>query len=458
MEVKKLTLNNIGRFDKLDISLAPLGNSENNVTVFVGNNGSGKTSILKSLATTLSWLIARIKSEKGPGTHIPELVIKNGKTSGAIDIDIYHCSGNQYDPDLEGYSDDNNYFSWTLAKSKQGHKGEFKSDYWGVTALADQYRSRLSRDEKASLPLIAFYSVERVVIDIPLKIKYKHTSLQLDGYDKSLTQGVDFRRFFEWFREREDAENESGLPDETLEQLKFILDDDSLDKIKALKTSSKDKQLSAVRSAIHQFMPGFSNLRVRRKPRLHMSIDKDGKTLNVAQLSQGEKSLMALIGDIARRLAIMNPSLDNPLTGDGIVLIDEVDMHLHPKWQRSLLRQLIATFPQCQFVLTTHSPLVISDCKNILTYLVDDNEIRQLPSLYGEDANTVLLRIMDTGIRNNEVNEKLKDIWDMIDDSDINSAKKLLENLEGEISASNVELAKAKLLILKKELQLAKNK
>src|SRR5476649_1392482 len=87
-----------------------------------------------------------------------------------------------------------------------------------------------------------------------------------------------------------------------------------------------------------------------------MMIDKDDVTLNVAQLSQVDKSMMALVGDIARRLAMLNPALENPLLGDGIVLIDEVDLHLHPKWQRTLIRQLTTTFPHCQFFLTTHSP------------------------------------------------------------------------------------------------------
>ncbi|TWH64179.1 putative AbiEii toxin of type IV toxin-antitoxin system [Azomonas agilis] len=109
-------------------------------------------------------------------------------------------------------------------------------------------------------------------------------------------------------------------------------------KLSNLEASSRDRQLTAVRTAISNFMPGFTELRVKRKPRLHMSIKKDGQTLNVLQLSQGEKSLMALVGDIARRLAMMNPALENPLEGDGIVLIDEVDMHLHPSWQRSSIQ------------------------------------------------------------------------------------------------------------------------
>ena len=167
---------------------------------------------------------------------------------------------------------------------------------------------------------------------------------------------------------------------------------------------------------------------------------------------------MALIGDIARRLAVMNPELEDPLRGDGIVLIDEVDMHLHPQWQRSLIEQLTTTFPNCQFVLTTHSPLVISNSKNVLTYLIGEDDVKPLPSLYGDDANTVLLEIMDTDIRNAEVNEKLNDALDAIHDSDIAKAKRLIQELDADLPTRNIELSKAKLLLRKKELKIAKDK
>jgi len=455
MEVKKITLHNIGRFSNLEIPLAPLDDLNSNITVFVGNNGSGKTSILRSLAMSLSWLVARIQSEKGNGSPIPELVIKNGENSAAINLSIVDFSSPKF-RNLDILTP----YIFTVTKALKGRKNQFNSDYSDVTRLADKYRSLLSKYEKTSLPLIAFYSVERVVLDIPLKIRDKHTFLQLDGYDKSLSQGVDFRRFFEWFREREDTENETGLSDEMLGQLRLVLGDDeeTWTKLSELKASNRDRQLTAVRSAIYRFMPEFSNLRVQRKPRLQMSIDKNGQSLDVAQLSQGEKSLMALIGDIARRLAVMNPGLENPLEGDGIVLIDEVDMHLHPKWQRSLVKQLSTTFPNCQFVLTTHSPLVISDSKAVLTYMIgDDDELTQLPSLYGEDANSVLLDIMDTNVRNADVNIQLNDLLDAIHDANISEAKALLEKLEADLPSQNLELAKAKLLLRKQELRVAKN-
>jgi predicted ATP-binding protein involved in virulence len=348
----------------------------------------------------------------------------------------------------------------------------------------------LSNEALSSVPLIAFYPVERVVLDVPLKIKQRHSFLQLDGYDNSLKQGVDFRRFFEWFREREDWENEAGiaaamdslsnndpakfneisdllkngkreidsLKEFDIEGLQALLTQFSsaFELAKTLREGGRDPQLNAVRRAIGRFMPGFENLKVRRKPRLHMSVDKQGQRLNVLQLSQGEKSLMALVGDIARRLAMMNPGSDDPLHGSGVVLIDEVDMHLHPQWARSIVDRLQTTFPNCQFVLTTHSPLVISDCKDVLVYALNNGELTQVPSQYGQDANTVLLDVMDTHIRNADVTRRLNDLLDLIQDNRLNEAKHSLEELRQELPPNNLELTKAGLLLRKKE-QRAKN-
>lgn len=456
MEVKSFLLSNFGRFKLLEAQLAPSEEVKGNVTIFIGSNGAGKTSILKSLATSLSWFVARLRSEKGTGSPIHEGSILNGQHSAKIEISVFDGQGPLKNDDG---SLNNHIYSWMLTKTARGKKADAASNLQDASKLADHYKKALTAEENESLPLIAFYPVERVVIDIPLKIKDRHSFLQIDGYDNSLNQGVDFRRFFEWFRDREDSENESGLSQDALDHLlnAFGRDSDIWKKLQKLTASSRDRQLTAVRTAIANFMPGFSNLRVRRKPRLYMSIDKDGQTLNVSQLSQGEKSLMALVGDIARRLAMMNPILENPLHGDGIVLIDEVDMHLHPSWQRNIIERLTSTFPNCQFILTTHSPLVISDCKDVLVYSIDNGELSVVPSQYGQDANMVLLDVMDTHIRNATVTERLNNLLDMIQENKLEDAKKELNKLQIDLPSNNLELAKANMFLRKQELRNAKN-
>ena len=441
MEIKKLQLENFSQFTNLTVELS------SDVTVFIGNNGAGKTSILRAFTILLSWLIARIEREKGSGSPILDSDIENNAKSSKIALEV--C-------DLEVSQE--TFFQWTLVKQLKAFKSEQSSQLKNVTRLADRYRNHLNQNENSSLPLIAYYPVERVVLDIPLKIKTRHSFDQLDGYENALLPGVDFRRFFEWFREYEDAENESSLGaiQQILESLQTNPQDVQLrEKLSQL---PYDKQLTAVRHAIAAFMSGFSKLRVQRKPRLRMTVEKHGKTLDVAQLSQGEKSLMALVGDIARRLAMMNPGLENPLQGEGIVLIDEIDLHLHPQWQRGIIQRLRNTFPHCQFLLTTHSPLVISDAKNVCCYLLNDGQSTLLEDLYGLDANQVLLKVMDTDIRHEAVEKQLTELLELIHQGNVSQAKVALSELEQEISTNDLELAEARLLIKRLEVLRAKNR
>ncbi|WP_298147791.1 AAA family ATPase [uncultured Acinetobacter sp.] len=442
MKIQSFSLKNIGQFQDISVSLAPTKDYSSNVTVFIGNNGSGKTSLLKSATTALTWFVARLKHEKSNGTPIPEQVISNGANSALIEV-IVKATDIQ-NRDLT--------YNWRITKSRTARKAEFTTSLIELNQLTDYYKHRLAEDETTSLPLIAFYPVERSVIDIPLKIREKHQFLQIDGYDNALNNAVDFRRFFEWFREREDVENER------IKDIILFLKQDHTDELFSKKIeeynsdSFKDIQLEAVRQAIYAFMPDFKNLQVTRKPRLAMVIDKNGKQLNVSQLSQGEKSLMALVGDIARRLAMMNPKLDNPLHGQGIVLIDEIDMHLHPQWQRTIIHRLQTTFPNCQFILTTHSPLVISDVQDILVYDLEDQKITALPSLYGQDANTVLLQYMDTSYRNPVVTEQITQAMDAIQNNNLDKAQLLINDLRSTVGENQLDVMRLIAMLKKRSL------
>jgi predicted ATP-binding protein involved in virulence len=450
MEIRKIRLSNVGRFTDLEVAFAPTEKHASKVTVFVGNNGAGKTTLLKALATSLSWFVEGVRTDMGRGSAITQDLIHNDAVIAKMEIEVRSVATATKDNKVD--------FLWTLTKNRRGRRVIARSDTTQARQLADVYKDGLTLlGVNASLPLIAYYPVERSVLEIPLAVSKGKNIDQLDGYDKSLNQGVDFGRFFEWFRDREDIENENGISPSAMAQLskKFDKSAPLWKEIESINALSRDIQLTAVRTAISTFMPGFTNLRVMRDPHLHMVVDKAERPLNVTQLSQGEKSIMALVGDIARRLAIMNPSRTDPLNGNGIVLIDEVDLHLHPKWQRRLIHQLTETFPNCQFILTTHSPLVISDTKDVLCYVLDDGELEERNGLYGLDANQVLLNVMDTDVRNSEVQERLDRLLELLQDKKLKEAKVLFNELSADLPAGHIELTKAALLIRKLELRSA---
>ena len=123
--------------------------------------------------------------------------------------------------------------------------------------------------------------------------------------------------------------------------------------------------LQVLRQAVDIFLPTYENLRPSDEESSSLLIDQDGIELDVGQLSDGERGVLALVLDLARRLSQANPSLDDPLSeGHAVVLIDELDLHLHPKWQRQIVHNLTKTFPRCQFIATTHSPFVIQSLQH----------------------------------------------------------------------------------------------
>lgn len=439
MKVKKINIENIGRFKNLDIRFTNDDDDVINHIILIGNNGSGKTTIMESIALSLSWFVSRIKSEKGNGTQINEIKVSNNSNFGNIKIEI---------------KDNNQEYKWTISKAKKGKKNDSPTNLDELNKLTDIYRESYSNDNNYSFPLLTYYDANRGVLDIPLRIRTKHNFEQLNGYDNSLKGIVDYRTFFEWFREKEDIENE-----EKVNILKRIGHNSNIDNsfIEKLNKIS-DVQLNSVRIALTTFLPEFENIRVERKPRIHLAVDKNGEHLNLEQLSQGEKLTMAMVGDIARRLAILNPNLENPLLGEGIVLIDEAELHMHPKWQRSFIYRLNKTFPNCQFIYTTHSPLLVSDFKDILSYSLSDGELIPLNQLFGLDVNQVLLDAMDTDVRNSEIQDLVDNFREAISKKDLNKAVGYYTDISNLLPENHIELIKSRLLLKKIELMNEKNK
>ena len=354
MILNKLRLKNFRRFKDVEVRFAK------RLSVLVGVNGAGKSSILSALSTLLSWYVRRLVSPNGTGA---------GMTISERDIqtDAFSCTI------ALAIEDVGRGVSWSVTKTAKGAPlFDERSDLKDLTEYVKDLRIR----KLESVPIIAAYPVNRSVLDIPLRIKKRHEFSVLSTYDDAFDRAADFRRFFEWFREWEDVENER------------IADTLSTGGVPYL----ANNELAAVRRALSRFLPEFSDWKIRRTP-LRMEVKKDGEPLSVDQLSDGEKCMIALVGDLARRLVIANPMQEDPLLGNGIVLIDEIELHLHPEWQKSVLPRLLQTFPNVQFVVTTHSPLVLAQLNSLLYRLQGEIAVFGLRS-----GSVISLRDPDTGL------------------------------------------------------------
>ena len=410
IKLKKITFHNFRGFQDIEIDF------DEQLTILAGINGSGKTTVLDAIAIMLSWIISRIRSSGSSGRPIMDLDINNQFNSGSIQLQT--ITGNR----------------WTKSKTKKGHKKKIELPFLGyVSKYAKSIQERISdTNEKCSIPVFVYYPTNRVVIDIPLRIRTSHSFSLLETYEGSLTGGANFRHFFEWFHNRENLENENFKHKDNI--------------IKPENWSYPDPQLNSVRQSLHVFLPGFTDFSVRRHP-LCMIAKKNGQEIRIDQLSDGEKCIIALIGDLARRLAIANPTLENSLHGEGIVLIDEIELHCHPEWQRMIIQKLPEVFPNCQFILSTHSPQSIGEVPGkSLRLLYNEEGIMNCYTpnqALGLDSSEILEEIMHSRRRNSSITEQLASITSLIDEEQFDKAKEKIENLKIKINGSIPEIVHA---------------
>lgn len=321
MRIRELTLQNYRVYAE-----QPPFKFADRFTVVAGINGRGKTALLDGLALLCSRFLPQVSSARSGYRTITPSEVHTGMISAVLSMEV-NCAGV---PIRYRFAYNEKHRKTEVSKLPPAVKQEIRKAYGDSTRADD------------AAPLAVYYTTDRAGYRLPKKLPTEVPRGQAAAYSGALqNRTVNFRDFMARYRssvtvERTEMEDNSNyIGDHTVE---------------------------AISHAIGTFLGGFKNLRIQEKP-LRLLVDKDGETLDLSQLSDGERSFLAVICDLGRRLALANPRLENPLHGAGVVLIDELELHLHPRWQREVRDNLHKTFPNIQFIATTHSPFVIQSLR-----------------------------------------------------------------------------------------------
>ena len=208
------------------------------------------------------------------------------------------------------------------------------------------------------------------------------------------------------------------------------------------------RALAAFEKTVERFLPGYKRLRAEGNGRPQLWIDRDATPLPVRQLSDGERGTLALILDLTRRLFQANSALTEPINqAEAVVLIDELDLHLHPQWQRRIVQNLETTFPKCQFIATTHSPQVIGEVPQDRIHVLAEGQVHSPSHSFGVDSNRVLEEVMQTEVRTAEVHTLLREISDVLADQRFDRTQLLLDRLAEHLGESDPEVTRLRTLI-----------
>lgn len=351
MRIRELSLENYRAFgERSSFSFS------SNFTAIAGINGRGKTSLLDGVALLASRLLPHISPARSGYRSIGANDLHDGH--GPLSLSMKIACG---DIPIEfGVALEEGSKTPTVTKLPPAVKKAARNVY-GDPKRADD-----------AAPLVVYFTTDRAGYRLPKKLSTEVPRGQAAAYTGALfNRTVNFRDFMARYR------SAIALQEEEVRSNPSYLG---------------DRAVSAISEALSTFLGGFRNLRVEESP-LRLLVDKGSQSFDLSQLSDGERSFLALICDLGRRLALANPELSNPLHGAGVALVDELELHLHPKWQREARDKLLATFPNVQFVVTTHSPFIIQSMKPGELINLDPDEFAEYSDESIEDISENVMGI-----------------------------------------------------------------
>jgi predicted ATP-binding protein involved in virulence len=438
MRIDRLEITNFKKFSTYTIDLHP------QFTLLVGDNGTGKTTILDALAIAAGiWLV-----------NSPDTTLNNSRRNilpSEIRLEAIEAN-------IDGFtitqlierkpvqikaigSIDNQPVEWLRQIGIHGSRTSNTGAKEALEIISTLFQ-RVGSHEKIWLPIVAYYGAGRAWL----------ASNQRDPKAFNNKPSRRWDAFYDCFEERI-----------------RIADLQNWFQKEAIASANRQGQMRSgykvVEFAILRCIPDAdaiwydSNL-------LEIVVSIDNHPQPFSNLSAGQKMMVALVADIAIKIVNQNASFLSselevsnkalPLLLEktsGLVLIDEIDVHLHPKWQHQVVKDLTTTFPSIQFVCTSHSPLIIGEVEaSCIRVLESDaetsNNSATIPSeSYGLDANRVLDELMGASDRNKEIADKLHTLFRLIDDEDFDGARQAITKLTEKLGESEPELTRARSLI-----------
>lgn len=395
MKLKKITLENFRCFDELPIEF------NEKINVLIGNNGSGKSTILDGIAVGLGSISTYLPDISGISFKKKDIRVVNNQKKPYVKVSLETYEGSEWDR--------------VQKRDKSKKTTECIPFSKGIKELRryidDNVLDNYNNSTSFEMPLYVYYGVSRAVLDIPLRrTGFTKKQSRFDALRNSLESVSRFRAALIWFYNKENEENRKQKENKNFNE--------------------KIKELDVVRRAIGRMFPELSEPHIEVNP-LRFMIKKNGDFLSIDQLSDGYKTMLGLVVDLSSRFAMANAHLSDPLGSEAIVMIDEIDLHLHPSWQQRVIGDLMATFPNTQFILTTHSPYIIESLNNhlkkdkIKDLKINDSEIKALEPI---NQKTIKVYMLENNKLINIINEDLG----LIDDKllvNFNAINKLYDKM-----------------------------
>jgi predicted ATP-binding protein involved in virulence len=358
------------------------------VTLILGNQGTGKTTLLRFSYQALTWFAARYRDSRAAGLVMQDQDIMQNRLQSKIDIRIGFPEEMGSLPESSQSEPANlQSCSWQIYKTLNSQGlGFSKAETSQLESVLSLYHKARLHDPLLGLPLIAYYPAERFTNEVNLLSKNNPAILQsAHAYEIAAIPFTTFARFFEWFREISDIENAQSakIMDQilarALQQPENIRGNELARQIEKAQAHLHAPNLTALKQALLLILPEVSQIYLKYQPKLQLMVTYQQQTFTFQQLPNSIRNWIALVGDIVRRLCLLNPNSLFPCQeGTGILLIDAIDHQLDQEMAAVILSRLHQAFPNLQIIATGNRPELLEQAQGFQCLKLENKQLHPI--------------------------------------------------------------------------------